>query len=282
MNSLTLTSQLRRPYAMDWRGALSAHPMWWWSICGYTLLMLACLIGMGVDERTLFGVSVWSKPFKFSLSLVVYFATLALAAMLVPAETQRGRTFFAVLTLSTSMALLEMIYITYQAALGEPSHFNFTSTFNALMYSLMGFGATVMVLVLLALAWLIGRKNRLSQPLILATVLGLIFTFVLGGGFGGYMGSQGGHWVGTAASDANGTAMFNWSTLGGDLRVAHFFGMHAMQVIPGFAILLGMVMPRKSSENTHNTLIISFTVAYVAFSTMTFIQAVQGKPFIGT
>ncbi|MEM7077046.1 MAG: hypothetical protein AAF513_00330 [Pseudomonadota bacterium] len=263
-----------------WWEPISTQPAWRWSIYAYAGLLVVCLLAMGLDERTLHGVSVWSKPFKFSLSLVVYFATLAWAASLLPGGVREGKPFLAIVTISSAMALFEMIYITYQAGQGAASHFNFTTPLHATMYSLMGIGATLMVLVLLALAALIGRYNRLGHPLVLATVIGLVLTFVLGGGFGGYLGSQGGHWVGGTQSDATGTALFNWSRSGGDLRVAHFFGMHAMQAIPLFALSLQWLLPKRASENAHITAIITFAVAYAAFSTMTFVQAVQGKPFL--
>ena len=39
-------------------------------------LMAFCLLAGAVDDRSFNGVSVWSKPFKFAMSLAVYFATL--------------------------------------------------------------------------------------------------------------------------------------------------------------------------------------------------------------
>ena len=46
------------------------------------------------------------------------------------------------------MALGEMVYITWQAALGEASDFNYSTPFHSMMYSLMGFGAVMLVSVL--------------------------------------------------------------------------------------------------------------------------------------
>ncbi|MDG1925873.1 MAG: hypothetical protein P8I59_11580, partial [Pseudomonadales bacterium] len=60
------------------------------------------------------------------------------------------------------------------------------------------------------------------------------------------------------------------------LRVAHFFGMHAMQVVPLFALLL----PQRLRAHTAYALVIGFSAAYATFSVHTFVQAIQGQPFI--
>ncbi len=260
-----------------WARLRDLQPLWFYSAVGYFLLTLVCIAGQLLDDRTLLGVSVWTKPFKFSLSLVAYFATLVLFARYTPAgyfATWRGRLLAGI---PAFMALFEMAYITFQGAIGQESHFNVATPFHAVMYSLMGFGATCMVAVLVWLAWVIGRHNSISQPLILSIVVGLVATCIFGGGFGGYMGSQSSHWVAAAATDANGVAFFNWARDGGDLRVAHFFGMHAMQAFPVFALLL----PKRLSANTGSALVLAFACAYCAFTTVTFVQAVQGQPFMG-
>ena len=101
------------------------------------------------------------------------------------------------------------------------------------MYSLMGAGAVAMVSICL---WMGVRDPAASRHHEIRTrwrsASGSMLTFVLGGGFGGYLGGQTSHWVGGTQSDANGVWLMNWSRDGGDLRVAHFFGMHAMQVLP--------------------------------------------------
>ena len=82
--------------------------------------------------------------------------------------------------------------------------------------------------------------------------------------------------AGAVETDANGIWFFNWVTDGGDLRVAHFFGMHAMQAIPLFAVLL----PARIGYNVRYVLIGVFSTAYAAFCGFTFYQALQGQPFI--
>ena len=46
--------------------------------------MAFCLSAGAVDDRLFNGVSVWSKPFKFALSLAVYFATLLVFSRYLP------------------------------------------------------------------------------------------------------------------------------------------------------------------------------------------------------
>ncbi len=260
----------------NWRQFRDVQPTWFYTTIALVALMLFCLVAGSVDERLINGVSVWTKPFKFSLSLAAYFATLIFFVPYLPdgyMDRFKGRLLVGLPVLMTAM---EMLYITFQAAQGEASHFNTSTPFHAAMYSLMGFGATVLVAVLVWFGWTVGRHNSMANPMVLAIVLGLVLTFLLGGTFGGYMGNQSSHWVSAATTDADGIWLVKWATDGGDLRVAHFFGMHAMQAIPLFALTL----PSSISRNLACTLVITFAAAYSAFTTMTFIQAIQGTPFI--
>ena len=259
-----------------WRTYRDLEPIWFDTTLALLSLAMVCLLAGVIDERLINGVSVWAKPSKFAMSLGVYFATLLAFVSYLPAgylRTGGGR--FVSVTL-VFVALGEMIYITIQGALGEASHFNFTTPFHAVMYSLMGIGATWLVTSPLWLGWVIWQNNAKNAPMALAIILGLGLTFVFGMGFGGYLGNQTAHWVNATTSDANGIWLFNWSTDGGDLRVAHFFGMHAMQAVPLFAFLL----PAHLSKNYGYALVAAFSAAYAAFSLATFVQAIEGQPFI--
>ena len=125
------------------------------------------------------------------------------------------------------------------------------------------------------LAVLIARHNRTAPPVYRhAVLLGLWLTFGLGAIAGMYLGSHGTHWVGGTASDAGGLPLFGWSRDGGDLRIAHFLGIHAMQILP----LLGWWL--RDRVQGGRALV---TVAAALLSVVTvgvFVQALLGQPLI--
>ena len=252
------------------------HSAWWQT----TVFFIGLTVVFGVlafaDDRTFNGVSTWAKPLKFALSISVYFATVAWFAPLMPNgyfEARKGRWLTNV---PIVCAVLEIAYIALQAGRGEASHYNNTSMLYSLLYSLMGVGATALVVVCAWMATVIAKRFGTRDPYAFAVVVGLWMTLLLGGGFGGYMASQTGHWVGGAATDAGGWWLTKWARDGGDLRVAHFFGMHAMQVLP----FVGWLAARALSRRNAIALVVAFAALYAAFSTFTFMQALAGRPFV--
>ncbi len=237
-----------------------------------------------LDSRQLQGVSVWLKPFKFQLSTGVYLLTLALFMAWLPAAAVRTKTARYVVWAAVISGLFEVAYITWQGSQGLASHFNTRTPFSSAMYTLMGVGAVVLASASLVLGILIARSRNYELPaaLKLAVVLGLILTFVIGTGFGGYLSSQpSGHWVGGARTDSGGLPLVTWSRSGGDLRVAHFFGIHAMHFIPAFAFaihLAGLKQMVQMAQARAVNAVWVFAIVFTGFCTWTFVQALRGLP----
>jgi hypothetical protein len=257
----------------------TSAPLFWVGLA-LLLMALATMALIAIDARQFQGVSVWLKPFKFQLSTGVYLLTLALFMGWLPAQAQRARSARYVVWAAVIAGLFEVAYITWQGGQGLASHFNTQTPFLATMYTLMGVGAVVLASASLVLGVLIARTGTYGLPLALklAVVLGLVLTFVIGTGFGGYLSAQrAGHWVGGVLSDSGGLPLVKWSRSGGDLRVAHFFGIHAMHFIPAFAVALGLArVPQASAVRA----VWIFAFAFTAFCVWTFVQARNGMPFL--
>jgi hypothetical protein len=239
------------------------------------VLGVLAIVLQAVDARTLAsGVSVWVKPAKFFFSVGVFALTAAWFFGYVRVERRRSRPMRGTVAVLIATATFELVYICWQAAHGLESHFNVSTPFYTIMYALMGIAAVFLVGTTLPLAWEIARRPApgLQPSFAAAVVIGLVLTFALGGGLGGYMSSQIGHSVGMVGGH---TPIFGWNRLGGDLRIAHFFGIHAEQVIP----ILGVL----SSGTPLRARWIVLAVGSLAYSAITlgvFFQAVAGQPLL--
>lgn len=244
----------------------------------YGLAMLAftglALLLQLLDPRLLeSGVNTWVKPAKFFFSVSVFALTAAWFFGYVRPERRRAWTMRATVAMLVAAGTFELIYICWQAAQALESHFNVSTPFHVAMYALMGIAAVLLVGTTLPLAWEIGRRpaRGLAPEFVAAVVIGLVLTFLLGGGFGGYMSAQLGHSVG---AEGGRTFFFGWNRSGGDLRIAHFLGIHAQQAIPILGALLVGSLP------TRWALLAAGTLVYTAVTVGLFAQAAAGIPLL--
>ncbi|WP_019903504.1 hypothetical protein [Methylobacterium sp. 77] len=203
-----------------------------------TAFGLACLLTAAitltlplVDERSIGGITVWAKPAKFFLSVGVYALTFAWFTGYVRPKRRDGRPLRIGRLMLTGAASFELGYITLQAALGQGSHFNDGDAVHAILYAGMGIMALTLLAAKIPLAIEIAfRPVRGLEPgLRLAVVLGLAMTVILGAATGIAISVHHGHSVGQIGA---GLPLLGWNRSGGDLRIAHFLGMHGEQIIP--------------------------------------------------
>lgn len=268
---------------------LEAAPLLAWAGLALMLSSLPTLLMALVDPRQFQGLSVWIKPWKFQVSTATFLWTLAWVLAWLPAAQRSGWWARGLSGVAVGSAMFEVVYITWQAAWGRASHFNVATPMDTTMYALMGVGAVLLSSTALVLGVLVLRSRRfaLSDDLRLAIGWGLVLSFLLGTGFGAYLSSQPGHWVGGLPSDANGMLLTGWSRGGGDLRVAHFFGIHAVHFLVAWVWLVGRARPwlalgaRPDGAAVSTGFVYASGLVYCLFSSWTFVQAVLGSPFFG-
>ena len=80
------------------------------------------------------------------------------------------------------------------------------------------------------------------------------------------------------APEGPGLPMVNWSTTGGDFRVAHFLGIHAIQILPIASWLIDRLkaLPRRAKL----TAFVAVSAGYVSLVGFVFIQAMNGVPLV--
>ena len=254
-------------------------PLLWWSGWAALALSLPLLVLALTTEATLNGVSVWVKPWKFHVSVGLHLLTLAWFAALLPSTPARQRALSRMGALAVVCAVLELAYIVWRASRGEASHFNVGTPVAATLYGLMGLGAVLLTACAGWLGWHIGRSQDFPHGPVLqrGLAVGLVLGCVLGTLAGADLSAQTGHWVGGSLSDAQGLPVLGWSRDGGDLRVAHFFGLHAMQVLPVLAWLAARQLPTTAARRAVD----AAALAWVLLTGLAFAQALRGQPFLG-
>ena len=226
-----------------WRVLHRANPVLsatGWLNAGLAALALALL---PCDHRLVTGVLVWLKPLKFALSVLVYAWTLAWLLADLPAAAQRSVRRISC-GVAVSMAV-EQAVIFGQAGRGTTSHYNAATPLNALLFGLMGLFILVNTGLIIWAVYLVWRyRPHGPAGYVWGLRLGLL-VFLVGSVLGGMMIRNGQHTVG-APDGGPGLPGLGWSTQAGDLRLAHFLGMHALQALPLLGWAASRWVPRRA------------------------------------
>lgn len=256
----------------------AAAPLWQCAALVAALVPVT-LLALPVEERVLNGINLWIKPLKFQLAGLLHVATLAVLVLLIDPKV---RAWLSTRLVCWAVALCtfgEVAYIALQAGRGRHSHFNLQTPLEAMLYSVMGIGAVTMILGAAVIGALILARPRdgLGQGLRWGAGLGLILGFAATLIVAGYLGNNGGHWVGVPSQgDVQGLPVVGWSTEVGDLRVPHFFALHMMQALPILGWLIDRYRPAIALPS-----VAAASLAGIAVTAATFAQALAGKPFLG-
>jgi hypothetical protein len=266
------------------------------SIMGGAMLitLLATLVGIFVDHRVITGAPAWLKPAKFAISVSIYCFTFVWLLCFVENCPRLVR----LITNVTVVGLIvEMIAIIVQAARGTTSHFNLTTPFNSFLWFAMGtfivlvWAMNMLLAIMLILQRMPDRVFAWSLRLgVLISSIGMAVAFfmvrptphqaaAIANGHRPHI--VGAHNVGVP-DGGSGLPVLGWSTVGGDLRAAHFVGLHALQILPFRCWLLTRRKGVFAFLATNDRLALVWTagLAYLGFVLLLTWQALRGQSVI--
>ncbi|MDX3807617.1 ABA4-like family protein [Bosea thiooxidans] len=266
-------ARLPAPFrALEWEPRLTAAGI------AMLLLVIPTILAHATDPRLLNGDNVWLKPLKFEISIAIYLLSFALLLPLTSEAFQRSRLGRFAVWPVIALLFFELVYIAWRASRGEASHYNQDGPIAIALYAAMGIAAVLFTAASGVLAYGLARKDAvpLSPLLRRSLILGLGLTAVLGILSGAVLSSGGGHMVGTPPPAAAIIPFFGWSLSVGDLRPAHFLALHAMQIVPGFALLAALLRPTIALRTLD-----VFALAYAGVTAAALIAALNARPLLG-
>lgn len=252
-------------------------------------LLAATAVALVVDPRQIGGAPAWMKPAKFAASIAIYTLTLAWVFTYLPEWVKTRR----VASWVTAVALvIEIVLIDLQAWRGTTSHFNAGTTFDLVVFNIMGLAIFTQTFAAMFVAVALWRQRFADRAKGWALRFGMTITIIgaFTGGLmvrpthaqmdharaGNRMTISGAHTVG-APDGGPGLPGTGWSREHGDLRVAHFLGLHALQMIP---LLSFLVARRGWQEARRIRLTLAASASYIGLFALLMWQALRGQSVI--
>ena len=269
MVSDTMTRELRhRDPLLFWTGA-------------FMLLMLLVVTLISIsDTRQILGLNPWIKPMKFMTSITIFLWTVA---WFMP-ETQPKPLARALVRWTIAIAMLvEIFCITMQSVRGVTSHFNHATAFDDAIFGIMGMGVVFNTLAMVLFLAIIRRDTPPSRAGYIWGIRIGVAMFLLASFQGTLIVGNDALTVG-APDGGPGLPFVNWSTEFGDLRIAHFFGMHAMQALPILGFHLDRGLRDRDDEPSGSSIprnaVIGAGILWFAVTGGLLLLALQGQPLI--
>ncbi|MBL7697486.1 MAG: hypothetical protein JNK79_04990 [Chitinophagaceae bacterium] len=239
--------------------------LFWYGILNL-FAALICIILIQTTTIEVNNINAFIKPLKFFISIAIFCFTVGwIFHYLQLPRKVRAYNIMAVIVFT-----FESFVITWQAANGRLSHFNTTTPLYGVLFSLMGIAIVVLTLWTGYFGVLFFRRKEwnIPMPYVWGIRLGILF-FVVFALEGGVMARMLQHTVG-GDDGGKGLPLVNWNREHGDLRIAHFLGMHTLQIFPLFGYFIA-----KSSRAVK-----IFAAVYAGLVSAVLIQALMGLPLL--
>lgn len=239
--------------------------LFWYGSVNFILAIVYLILSL-TTSVLVNDVNAFIKPFKFAISIGIFCWTMGYLMFYLHRPSK--------VKLYNKMAVLVFTYesavIGWQAANGRLSHFNVSSPLYEALFQVMGLAIVLLTFWTAHIGYLFFKKKEwtIPAPYLWGIRLGIL-CFVVFALEGGVMGAILRHSVG-GEDGSKGLPLVNWSRNYGDLRIAHFLGMHALQVFPLFGYYLA-----KSSKS-----VFAFVFLYVALVVAVLVQALMGLPLL--
>jgi hypothetical protein len=247
---------------------------------------VASLVGLLADPRVITGAPAWLKPFKFAVSTAIYSLSLAWVFNWLP-DWPRVRRVVGWVT--AIVFVFEVAAIDMQAWRGTTSHFNVSTVFDAVLFSVMGAAILLQTLTSIAVAVALWRQHFVDRSLGWALRLGMVVTIagamtgplmtrptevqLADARAGARMTIAGAHSVG-GPDGGPGVPVTGWSREHGDVRVPHFMGLHALQV---FALAAVLVSRWRRAEAARVKAIFAVAASYTSLFLLLLWGALRGQ-----
>lgn len=237
--------------------------LYWFGFFNIVVAIL-CIILQFTDDTQITGVNRWLKPTKFYLSVGLMAWTMNWLLHYLSSK-RRIKIYSWLLVISM---FFENGLILMQAIRGTTSHFNFSNSFNGIVFAWMGILVLIFTITFIFIAISFFRQKNFSIPdaYVWGIRLGLVL-FILFTAEGGVMIGLLKHTIG-GPDGSEGLPILNWSKQYGDLRIAHFIGIHALQFLP----LIGYYIAKNKKQ------LFLYAIVYFIFTSALFFQAMNGIP----
>lgn len=214
------------------------------------------------------------KPLKFSISITIYLLTFAWILWFL--DDKKHKKWFSIT--AVWVFIYEMLVIVPQALRWESSHFNQSSSFESWLAIIMWIAIGILTLYSLYILYLFFRqKDKHLSKLKALWIMTWILVSIAWSSLWWIMVENSSHaiwwkmwkeWL----------WFLNRSMLYGDIRVAHFLWLHALQTFP----ITAWILDKMTNKTLAHMVFWLFVCLYCSFIIIVLLQALNWNPFIAS